>query len=129
MFVLGYRGRSYKLAHQSTCGSTVRLYERRLLVGPVRIPQRAMHHVQRIPKLFLFGCTSLGIRNKQLNDWRRIYHPSVTFTKPTCSCGDRLLSNAEFEVQVPNYVSQCTRTKVWACLQLLIVHRLWYGSG
>lgn len=112
VFVLGDRGRSYKLAHESACGPTVRLYERCLLVGPVRIPQRAMHHVQRIPKLFLLGHTSLGIRNKQLDDWRRVYHPPIAFTKPTCSCCDRLLSNAEFEVQI----------------QLLVVHRLWYGS-
>ena len=105
VFVLGDRGRSYKLAHESACGSTVRLYERCLLVGAVSIPQRAMHHVQRIPKLLLFGYASLGVRNKQLDDRRGVYYPSVTLTKPTCSCCDRLLSNAEFEVQVSNYIS------------------------
>lgn len=107
VLVLGDRRRSYELAHQSARGAAIRLDQRRLLVGPVRIPQRAMHHVKRVPKLLLLGYTGLWVRDKQLDDWRGVYHSSITLTKPTGSCCDGLLSHSQFKVQVSGNVSLC----------------------
>lgn len=112
MFILGDRGRGYQLPHEPARGSAVRLDERCLLTGPIRIPQRAMHHVKRVPQLFLLGYTCLWVCDEQLNDRGRIYHPSISFSKPTCSCCDGLLPHTEFEAQ----------------FQLIVVHRLFDGA-
>ncbi|KAJ8104717.1 hypothetical protein OPT61_g10610 [Boeremia exigua] len=100
VFILGNRGRRDKLAHEPARGPAIRLDERRLLVGPVRIPQRAMHHVKRVPKLLLLGYTGLWVRHKQLDDRWGIDHSSIPLTEPTCSCGNGLLSHSELKIQV-----------------------------
>lgn len=109
VFILGNRGRGYQLPHEPARGPAVRLNERRLLTGPIRIPQRAMHHVKRVPKLLLLGYTCLWICDEQLDDRRWIYHSSISFSKPTCPCCDRLLPHTEFETQFPGNISRVQR--------------------
>jgi hypothetical protein len=63
VLVLGDRGRCHQLAHQSPCRSSVGLDQRGFLIRALGVPERAMHHIQRVPKLFLFRDARLGVRN------------------------------------------------------------------
>jgi hypothetical protein len=61
MLILGDRRRCDQLPHQSPCCSTVGLDQCGFLIRTLRVPERAMHHIKRVPKLLLFCHSRLGI--------------------------------------------------------------------
>jgi hypothetical protein len=129
--VLGDRRRRHQLTHQPSCCPSVGLYQCCFLVRPLRVPECAMYHIQRVPQLFLFRDARLRISDQQLDDWRRINHSSVAFSEPASSGSDGLLSHTQLVVEVP-----VTRQRGFTssfgpeiCSQLFVVHGLRYGPG
>lgn len=87
-----------------------------------------MHDVQRIAQLLLFWLAS-SIRHLELDDRWRVDNAAVSLTKTACARCYRLLSDHELVVEIPVTVSGIRLPKKeLACLQLVIVHGLRYGS-
>jgi hypothetical protein len=130
LFVLGNRGRCDQLAHEPACCASIRLDQCRLLVGTFGIPKGAMHHVERVPQLFLLSGACLGIRDQQLDDRWGVDDPAVTLSKPTGSCCYGLLAHPQFVAEIPAFCQPCLSNSVGheGCLQLFVVHGLWYGA-
>jgi len=99
-FVLGDRGRSDQLAHESPRCSSIRLYEGSLLAGPFCIPKGTVDHVERVAKLLRLGSPRLRVGDQELYDGGRVDHPSIALPKAACARCYGLLPYPELVVEV-----------------------------
>lgn len=127
MLVAGHAGAGDQLAHQSSGRSAVGLDQRRFFRGTFCIVERTVDDVEGVPQLVQVLLSGLRIRDAELDDWRWIDHPTISFAEPTGSCGDGLLSNSQFIFEWSPDTDQLFIQPILAAFDnlLLAYHRRW----